>query len=151
MQVLGIFTVFAFVQTPLLTNLQLLLKKPNLLPDFSNYSPFIDLATTLIAALYLIIKWDHFNTPRWWRGFVSLAIAYTALKCLGIYYDHTVYLIAESTGTTIGGGAAMAHVPLFLALFGPLQILSAIGFSDYLERTLKHERNEKDQHLGKSS
>ncbi len=124
-----ILSTFAFVQSPLLVNLQLLAKRPELLPDFSYHRPLFDLVTTAVAGLYLIGKWKHFGTAPWWRGFAAMALGYLALKGFGLYHDHTVYVIARASGSEVGGGAAMAHVLLLLALCGPLQLLSVAAFS----------------------
>jgi hypothetical protein len=88
----------------------------------------MDLVTMFVAGGYLIKKSQFLATREWWIGFCSLIFVYFLLKSLGVYYDTTAYIIARDSGKTIGGGAAMAHIPLLLCLMGPLQLLSAIGF-----------------------
>ena len=121
---------FGLIQGIFLLNLQILWKAPRLFPVFYYFeSAICDIFLTLIAALFLLIKSKQVKSLEWWGGFWVMAIPFIYLKSLGIYYDHTVYLIAASEGRHIGGGAAMAHVPVMLYCLGPSAILSKIGVS----------------------
>lgn len=117
---------FGLIQTPLISNIQLLTYKAALFPTFKSMS-LIDSIFLLIASAYLIDKVDTFSKKEWWAGFAVMMIPYFALKWMGVYYDHTNYMIANSEGRSIGGGAAMGHLWLIFYLLGPSQLVSYLG------------------------
>lgn len=116
------------IQDPLFANAQLLLRKPSLFPILEAPSLF-DAALFLVASFPLILRRNDIGKPEWWGGFLTMALPYFALKWIGVYYDQTNYLIANYEGRTLGGGAAMAHMPLILYILGPAQLIRKLGFT----------------------
>lgn len=57
-----------------------------------------------------------------------MAIPYLYFKYLSVYFDTTNYLIADSEGLHIGGGAAFGHIFLGFYIMGAAQLVSWITF-----------------------
>lgn len=123
-----ILTAFGLIQGPLLVNLQLCWKAPQMFPVFAFDSILFDVLFTFIAGIFLLIKANQVKSLEWWSGFLAMAIPYIFLKSLWVYWDQTQYLIAAAEGRHIGGGAAMGHVFLIFYLMGPAAIFSIVGF-----------------------
>lgn len=117
---------FGFIQTPLFLNVQLLIYKASLFPKFETVSA-LDAMFLIIASLHLIIAAESLKKADWWIGFTAMIVPYLILKWIGVYFDHTNYIIAEAEGRTIGGGAAMGHLLLLFYIFGPAQMVSFLG------------------------
>lgn len=120
------------IQGPLIINIQLLLNYPSLAPHWRFPSLIADIALTFLGLSYQIRRRSDVWTFQWWMSVAFMLPGYAYLKYWGMYHDCTAYLIASAKGTFIGGGAAMAHLPLFLYLCGPAQLLSWIGFQQGL-------------------
>lgn len=116
------------IQGPLIVNIQLLLNYPSLFPYWGFSALIANIMTTFWALAYQIQRRTDLCTFEWWISVVFMLPGYAYLKYWGVYGDCTAYLIADAKGTHIGGGAAMAHLPLLLYLCGPAQFLSWIGF-----------------------
>lgn len=116
------------IQGPLIVNIQLLLNYSALFPYLDFSTLVADIMTTFWALSYQIRRRSDLCTFEWWMSVVFMLPGYAYFKYWGMYGDCTAYLIAEAKGTHLGGGAAMAHVPLGLYLCGPAQFLSWLGF-----------------------
>lgn len=132
-------TIFGILQEPVLINFQLLLAKPQLIPNW-HLSGF-SIVATYVASVYLILISEFFGSVEWWGGFIAMAIPYCILKYIGVLCDYTDYIIADYEGRHISGGAAFGSVPLVFYLMGAAQIISIFG--TYFTRKLK-ERYAKD-------
>jgi hypothetical protein len=138
---LGALTAIGLIQGPLLVNIQLLIRKPELFP-VTHLPGAGEVALVFAATGYLIYRGDRFRSAEWRIGAAAMALPYVVLSWIGLYYDVTAYLIADAEGRRIGGGASMAHVPLVLYSMGPAQLVSALGFE--LSKKIRKRKPAKD-------
>ena len=124
-----VVTTFGVLQEPVLQNLQLFIYLPNQFPTIELGSWKINIVLSCIASAYLFFEASNFKTKSWWLSFICMAIPYLYLKYVGIYFDHTNYLIADAEGRRIGGGAAFGHLFLAFYVFGAAQLVSGLTFS----------------------
>jgi hypothetical protein len=120
---------FGVLQEPVLQNLQLFLYLPSQFPSMKLGNFIFNIALSCIAAAHLFFEASNFKTKAWWLSFICMAIPYLYLKYVGIYFDHTNYLIADAEGRRIGGGAAFGHLFLGFYVLGAAQLISWLTFS----------------------
>ncbi len=102
------------IHGPLIVNIQLLLNYPSLFPYWGSSTLVADVMTIFLALSYQIRRRSDVCRFEWWMSLVFMLPGYAYFKYWGMFGDCTAYLIAEAKGTLIGGGAAMAHLPLLL-------------------------------------
>jgi hypothetical protein len=116
-----------FMLEPILVNIQLLVNKPSLFPRRVDFNYF-DVIMLIIASMVSIINYHYFPMSKWWIGFLVMLTPFLAFKYMGAYFDQTNYIIAESEGRRVGGGAAFGHLYLLFYLFGSAQMLNFLAY-----------------------